>query len=511
MNKLYKHRKVIARILAVLLILAMIVPLLISGITAYADSSKVVTLGADLSDSQRQLILNYFGVTENEVQIITVTNADEHFYLDNIATQQQIGTHTYSCAYVEPTTSGGINIKTVNLNWVTCDMLRNALITSGITSCNIVCAAPMEVSGTGSLTGIFKAYSTISGGVELDDEKMELASEELVMTMSIAEDIGQDEASSMLSEVKEQVIVNEATDQETIEQFVDNYIAEHQIVITDDQKWELVDFLLKLSKQEYDIEEVKQAYSDVVEKIDALKNDAEEAKNFFQKVWEFLKTLWAKITGKYEEVTESEQYQQIVNQIGILADTNDDLLGSDTVVTVTDEASDVEQFINEKESDNESTSTVESGEQDEDEDEGFFSKILNTLKNMLSTDKAEQKEEKSREERNSKKDSNSTSNSSTDSNTSSTSNYSEPANNEETNSQETSESTNGENVITFENIGEITEQNGETVETEESTEVLTEDGVLQYITYELQNGTEVEEESSVQVESHTPTLDELTN
>jgi uncharacterized protein YpuA (DUF1002 family) len=492
MKKMYKYRKIISRIIAALLVAAMVISLLLSAVTAYADSSKVVTLGADLSDSQRQLILNYFGVTENEVQIITVTNEDEHFYLDNIATQQQIGKHTYSCAYVEPTTSGGINIKTVNLNWVTCDMLRNALITSGITSCNIVCAAPMEVSGTGALTGVFKAYSIISGGVELDEEKIELASEELVMTMSIAEDIGQDEASDMLSEVKEQVIVNEATDEDTIGQFIDDYVAEHQIIITDDQKWELVDFLLKLSKQEYDIEEVKQAYSDVVEKIDEFKEDATEAKNFFQKVWEFLKKLWAKITGKYEEVTESEQYQQIVNQIGILANTNDDLLGSDTVVTVTDEASDVQDFIDENTQESSSSDSNSSqSDDDTDEDSGILAKLLKTLKNMLSNDKAEQDEAEQRAEKQG--------------------NNSGTANTNEADSVETVESSTEENVITFENIGEFTEETETTDESEEETETeTTEEGLLQYITYELQNETEASSEQASDAESKTPSFDELT-
>ena len=157
-------------------------------IYTYADSSKIVTLGADLSQEQIDLMISYFGVNTNEVDIITVTNADEHRYLDGIATPGQIGSKTFSCTYIEPTNSGGIHIKTVNLTWVTCDMIKNALVTSGITDCNVIAAAPIQVSGTGSLTGIFMAYEQASGEV-LNEEKVEIASEELITTMEIAEDI----------------------------------------------------------------------------------------------------------------------------------------------------------------------------------------------------------------------------------------------------------------------------------------------------------------------------------
>ena len=44
---------------------------------ASADSRKVVTLGADLTDQQKQIVMNYFGVTSNQVDILTITNQDE--------------------------------------------------------------------------------------------------------------------------------------------------------------------------------------------------------------------------------------------------------------------------------------------------------------------------------------------------------------------------------------------------------------------------------------------------
>lgn len=310
--------------------------LLSSTIVSLADSSKVVTLGVDLSAEQRSLMLNYFNVTEKEVMVVDVTNKDEHKYLDGIATQQQIGTHTYSCSYIEPTADGGINIKTANLNWVTCDMIRNALITSGITNCNVICASPIEVSGTGALTGIFMAYEQVSGE-ELDKEKVEIASEELIKTMHIAETVGQEEASDIVSDLKEQVILNEVTSEEDIQSAVNIYIQDNKIEITDEQKESLVELLLKISQQDYNIDEIKKTYEDLKNTVEDIKQVTTETKNFLEKIVDWIVTTWQKITGTYEEIKASEEYEILQEQIGILSETKDSLLGEDTVITSTSE------------------------------------------------------------------------------------------------------------------------------------------------------------------------------
>lgn len=308
------------------------------GITVYADSSKILTLGADLSLEQKQLIIDYLGVNESEVETILVYNSDEHALLDNIATQGQIGKKTYSCSYIEPTSSGGIHVKTVNLNWVTCDMIRNALVTSGIGNCNIICIAPIEVSGTGALTGIFKAYESISG-VEITEEKKELASEELIATCNLAGTIGQDDASTMMNELKEQIILSsEAVGVEEIKNLVNEAIQIKEISLTEDQKWEIIDFLLKLSKQDYDIDKIREAYTDVKTAAANVRNASKQAMNWLERFWNWLKELWQKITGTYNQIKQSQQYAAVKQQLGILAETNDSLFGDNAVITITEDA-----------------------------------------------------------------------------------------------------------------------------------------------------------------------------
>jgi uncharacterized protein YpuA (DUF1002 family) len=75
---------------------------------------------------------------------------------------------------VKPTTSGGIQVRTANLNYITSNMIASNLATAGITHCEVVAAAPFEVSGTGALTGILMAYER-STSTALDQNKSNVA------------------------------------------------------------------------------------------------------------------------------------------------------------------------------------------------------------------------------------------------------------------------------------------------------------------------------------------------
>lgn len=315
----------------------------------FADSYNVVTLGADLSEEQKNLMLEYFGADTDNVQVITVTNKEEHELLDGVATKQQIGTHTFSCAYIESTDEGGIHIKTANLNWVTCDMIRNALVTSGITDCNVVCAAPIEVSGTGALTGIFKAYETASGE-EMDSTKKELASEELVETAELADDIGQDEASDIMSDVKQDVIKDSVTDSDIIRGLVKSAAKTQEVELKDEQIDSLVTFFSKVGACDYNIDAIKSAYESLDKTAaDALEN-AKETAGLLGKIRDFFSDLWAKINGSYDEKQEAAKEEQKQKSLGILNNVKDNLLGAEAVVTDTDDVTSSTEESDAKES-----------------------------------------------------------------------------------------------------------------------------------------------------------------
>ena len=460
MKNRIKRNRLVASIICVLLVISMLIGTVI---TAFADEVKIVTLGAYLSDEQRTLILNYFNVSENEVEIVIVNNEDEHHYLDGIATPQQIGTHTYSCTYIEPTHEGGIHIKTVNLNWVTCEMIRNALVTSGITNCNVVCAAPKEMSGTGALTGIFKAYETVTDE-KLDEAKVELASQELVKTMELSEDIGQDEATTLMSTVKEEVIVQGLTSTDEISESLETYLENNKIELTDEQKDALIQLMLDISKQEYSVDDVKNAYKDIKETVQTVKETTEEAMNFFEKVWNWITTTWQKITGTYDKIASTEEAQAVKEQLGILAQTNDNLLGDNTVVTITegqdvlDEASETDDNTdNDVATTEEKTSIIDSIVKFFKE---FFGGSVDEETTTESTEKVE-------------------------------------------------ENTESSEAITFDSVDNSSvvedETTTESTETEEQETEQEEFNVLDHVNWDMQNDTE-----NVETSDGTPTLDDLT-
>ena len=396
MKTLLKNRKTITIIISILLIISMLTGTVI---TVFADETKILTLGADLTDEQKQLIINYLGVDISDIEVITVNNEDEHHYLDGIVAEQTIGHHTYSCSYIEPTTEGGIHIKTVNLTYVDCDMIRNALITSGITNANVICVAPKEVSGTGAMVGIFKAYEHIESE-DLDKEKVELATEELVTTLDISDEVGKEEANNMMKELKELVIEKgKKIDKDEILNIIEKYLEEHNLQLTEEQKWKLVELLLKISQKDYDIEEIKQSYQDLKDTINKVQETAETTKNIVEKVIDFFKMLWQKITGTYEEIQENEKVKEITEQIGILAQTHDELLGNNTVVTNTDEE------IAQDKSDSKNQSIIDSLDGagnlstiTQEQKKGFFNSIVEFFKNLFNSIDDEETEELLEEE-----------------------------------------------------------------------------------------------------------------
>ena len=230
----------------------------------FADASKVVTLGADLTDAQKQTMMKYFNVSADQVQIMTITNQDEHNHLDNIAPQSQIGSRTLSCAYVKPTQSGGIKVRTANLNWVTGNMIASSLSTSGVKNCEVVAACPMEVSGTGALTGIQMAYEKASGQ-KLDETKTKLANEEIVTTGELADKVGKNEATTVVNQSKIDVIQNNVQNTQEIQNIVVNVAQENNVSVSQEEIDKIVSLLGKIAEQGYDYDDVK----DTLEQVDA--------------------------------------------------------------------------------------------------------------------------------------------------------------------------------------------------------------------------------------------------
>ncbi len=204
-------------------------------ISAAADSSseKVVTLGVDLSASQRDAVLRYFGIQGKNVKTIYVNNLEERALLGGSVPLSQIGSHTYSCAYVQPTSSGGIHVKTANLNWVTSNMIAGALSTAGVSNCNVIAACPFPVSGTGALTGILKAYDAATGR-PVSDGGRQAAVREIYYAGRLADYIGQVNATMIINNIKYIIIEDQISPRDLrairriVREEIQRFLREHE-------------------------------------------------------------------------------------------------------------------------------------------------------------------------------------------------------------------------------------------------------------------------------------------
>lgn len=282
----------------------------------FADASKVVTLGADLTDAQKQTMMKYFNVSSDQVQVMTITNEDEHKHLDNIAPQSQIGSRTLSCAYVKPTQSGGIKVRTANLNWVTGNMIATTLSTSGVKNCEVVAACPMEVSGTGALTGIQMAYEKASGE-KLDETKTKLANQEIVTTGELADKVGKNEATTVVNQSKMDVIQNGVQNADEIQNIVINVAEQNNISISQDDIDRIVSLLKQISQQDYNYDDVKET----LEQVDANTTGQTSSSD---------DTLDGESSDETVDV-DADSSDDIVNNV------NDSILGDDVIQSSTED------------------------------------------------------------------------------------------------------------------------------------------------------------------------------
>ena len=329
------------------------ISLILGNVTlAHADSSKVVTLGADLSESQKQTVLDYFGVKKDEAVILEVNNLEERKYLQGIASEAQLGTRTFSCAYVEPAKKGnGINVKTANLTYVTSSMIASTLATCGVEDANVIAMTPLSggVSGTGALTGVMKAFEDATGE-ELSEEKKEIASEELIITSDLGDEIGQDKAAGIVNDVKADIIKNNTNDTTQIAETINNVTNNYNITLSPQQEQQLNNLMTKISEQNYDYDKLKSTFKNVSDNVSKnLKDAGIEIKNsdgFFASIGNWFKDLFS---GSKD--------------LGILENTNDTVLGDDVKVDATDKEA-IKKIVT---------------------DEGFWSKIGNWFSNLFSS------------------------------------------------------------------------------------------------------------------------------
>lgn len=263
----------------------LILGLLASPMAALADAAvgdQIVTLGTNLNQQQRQEVLQYFGTKQN-AQIIDVDISEEREYLSGKVPEAQIGNSTNSCAMITYTSKGsGVNVTTHNINYVTPDAYKSAILTAGINDADVQVTAPIEVSGTGALTGIMKAYE-VSTGEKIDEDVKQAATSELVTNAELGQAIGDKQANEVINGIKQEIAEQDPKTEADLRDIIDQVLAQLGITLTDEQYQQLLDMIKQLAALDIDWNALANNVSSLVNQAsDYLQT--EEGQGFLAKV-----------------------------------------------------------------------------------------------------------------------------------------------------------------------------------------------------------------------------------
>ena len=266
------------------------------------DQLPYVALGADLNSEQRATVLKLLGITENDLTydtVVTVTNAEEHEYLDSYVSSSVIGTRALSsCKVLEEGKGHGITVEIHNITYVTPAMYENALATAGMKNASVVVAGPVPISGTAALVGAMKAYAQMHG-TPISPELIDSATDELVKTGELAESLGDsEEAAEIIAALKQVVAENDLKTDEDINNAIDEVAGKLEISLSEEDRQLILDLMEKLSTLDLDAdnlaEQARGIYSELQQRGFSLSDygiTQEEAQGLLERFLQFIREL----------------------------------------------------------------------------------------------------------------------------------------------------------------------------------------------------------------------------
>lgn len=260
-----------------------------------ADSNYCVALGADLSAEEKSKVLGIMDLSEDDLDghEVTVTNQEEHKYLDDYLSASVIGSRALSSVYVREASDGyGIQVTTHNITYCTTGMYQNALATAGLKNATVVVAGPFDLSGTAALIGAVKAYSELSGE-PIQAEALEAATDELVTTGEIAEDIGSSGAEALVGAVKDTIVAEGITDEDGINQAIDDAAKKLDITLSDEDKAKINDVMQKVGDLDLNADDLKEQAKQLYDKLGELNVSKEQVQGWFSMLLAWLKQLFS--------------------------------------------------------------------------------------------------------------------------------------------------------------------------------------------------------------------------
>lgn len=269
--------------------LFLILALILLGLNkeVYADQVRsVISLGADLSQDQKNDILSELSADGS--LIIEVTNEEEHRYLDSFISAEKIGNQSLSNAKLVLREEGsGLNITvSENITYISQDMYRNALLTAGIKDADVWVTAPFEVTGTGALTGILKAYESLTGET-ISEEVKEISNQEMILTYDLSKDNETKQVTNFINAIKVDFGKNMPQSKEEAKTAILALAEEYNVKLTDSQADKLADLFIKMKNANIDWNKLADTAIEYTNKAaDFLKS--EEGQSFLQSLKNFI-------------------------------------------------------------------------------------------------------------------------------------------------------------------------------------------------------------------------------
>ena len=277
--------------------------------SAFADihgeypSGEILSFGSDLSDTQEAKLREYFKAPD-DIEAIYVDSkmAIKQFGLD----ENELANFTggwYSSAYVKLIQKeSGVTVKSSNLTLVTNDMLANALITSGILNADVIASAPFEVTGESALAGILAGAESIMGG-ELSTSNKQAAQKEIDVSLDLAEEIGDTEASAIINEVKTAVIKDKPSSEKEIKEIVEKVENKYDVNISANIQDNMVSLMSDINDLDLDYSKLKDTLDKSASKFkDEMANLGKELKDsgFFDKLFKWISEFFSSLFNSNE-------------------------------------------------------------------------------------------------------------------------------------------------------------------------------------------------------------------
>lgn len=274
--------------------------------------NPVYSYGESLTADEKERTAELLGVKDNSKEI-EVRIDEMNRILHNSYNYYQV----YSSVYMESEDTGeGVSVEIITpetITRITPAQYQNAAITAGAVNLSIKIASVKAVDGSGALAGVYKAFS--DANMELPQENIEVAQEELEETSQISEDNEGKEGYSdellnaAIADIKDQIqkekdenggTITEVTIINIVNNVLNNYNLDD--ILSEENKERLISLMQKFSELEFteaQKEAIKEFGQDLIEKGGDLMDSV-------RSTWENLdEDVKTGITGFFQNIFDS--------------------------------------------------------------------------------------------------------------------------------------------------------------------------------------------------------------